>query len=230
MWNRNLGIDLIVQTIVTEFEQESLLNSGEGFEKSIRELKKRFPECSEAKIIEILQLACSMYAYKTGEQSELVITAPNSFKLKTRKTKTVVAELIANAESSITLTGYSVSEYFSEMIDEIVRKSTQGLYVNLYINDVEKQQKHIDKLLIYAGKFIKIYNYNKENHDKMSALHAKIIVVDGRKSFVSSANLSYHGMQGNIEMGILIESEKRAKEIEEVLKVLKSQKVFLKYK
>lgn len=229
MWNRNLGIDLIVETIVNEFEQESLLNSGKGFDKSIQELKKRFPSCSETEIIEILQLACSLYSYKVQEQSELVVTAPNSFKLNTRKTKTVITELITNAEKSITLTGYSISEYFSEMIDVIVRKSTQGLYVNLYINDVERQQEHIDRLILYVGKFIKIYNYNKNNDDKMAALHAKLIVVDGYRSFVSSANLSYHGIKGNIEMGILIESEKKAKEIENILKTLRSLKVFGKY-
>jgi len=174
-------------------------------------------------------LACNLYSYRTLEQSELVVTAPNSFKLKTRKTKTVIEELIENAELSITLTGYSISDYFSEMIDTIVKKSTQGLYVKLYINDVERQQDKIDRLLPYAGKFIKVYNYNKQNDDKMAALHAKLIVVDGKKSFISSANLSYHGMQGNIEMGILIESKKKASEIEEILKTLQTQRVFEKY-
>lgn len=229
MWNRNLAIDLITEIIVNEFEQESLLKTGKGFEKSLVELQKRFPSCKLDEIVEILQLACNLYSYKTLDQSELVVTAPNSFKLKTRKTKTVIEELIENAELSITLTGYSISDYFSEIIDTIVKKSTQGLYVNLYINDVERQQDKIDKLLLYAGKFIKVYNYNKQNDDKMAALHAKLIVVDGKKSFISSANLSYHGMQGNIEMGVLIESEKKAKEIEEILKTLQMQRVFEKY-
>lgn len=229
MRNKNLAIDLITETIVNEFEQESLLLTGEGFEKSLIELQKHFPSCRPDEIVEILQLACNLYSYKTLEQSELVVTAPNSFGLKTRKTKTVVEELIENAERSIMLTGYSISDYFSEMIDIIVKKSTRGLYVNLYINDVERQQDKIDKLLLYAGKFIKVYNYNKQNDDKMAALHAKLIVVDGKKSFISSANLSYHGMQGNIEMGILVESEKKAKEIEEILKTLQMQRVFEKY-
>lgn len=41
---------------------------------------------------------------------------------------------------------------------------------------------------------------------QMAALHAKLLVSDAKKSLVSSANLSYHGMQGNVEMGFLIES------------------------
>ena len=50
------------------------------------------------------------------------------------------------------------------------------------------------------------------------------------KSLVSSANLSYHGMQGNIEMGFLIESHDKAKQIEEVMKEMVRMKVFGKYK
>lgn len=34
--------------------------------------------------------------------------------------------------------------------------------------------------------------------------HAKLIVLDVKKSLVSLANLSYHGMQGNVEMGLKV--------------------------
>lgn len=53
---------------------------------------------------------------------------------------------------------------------------------------------------------------------------------DVKKSLVSSANLSYHGMQGNIEMGFLIESHDKAKQIEEVMKEMVRMKVCGKYK
>lgn len=40
----------------------------------------------------------------------------------------------------------------------------------------------------------------------------------------------YHGMRGNIEMGFLIESHEKAKQIEEVMKEMVRMKVFGKYK
>ena len=67
--------------------------------------------------------------------------------------------------------------------------------------------------------------YQKQEDDKMAALHAKLIVSDVKKSLVSSANLSYHGMQGNIEMGFLIESHDKAKQIEEVMKEMPPQDI-----
>ena len=65
---------------------------------------------------------------------------------------------------------------------------------------------------------------------KKVALHEKLIVSKVKESLVSSANLSYHGMQGNIEMGFLIESFDRAKHIEEVMKEMVRMKMFGKYK
>lgn len=62
----------------------------------------------------------------------------------------------------------------------------------------------------------------------MAALHAKLLVSDTKKSLVSSANLSYHGMRGNVEIGFLLESPKKAKQIEEVMKELVWMKVFVK--
>ncbi len=230
MQNGDINIALIVETIVNEFELENILSSGNGYNKSFIEIKRQFPNCSSEEIYKIIKIACDMYSYKKGEKSELILTAPNSFKLKVRKTRTAINELISSAQKSIILTGYSISDYFTEMLDVILDKSKNGIYVSLYINDVEKHKVQLDKLLLYAGKYIKIYNYNKNNDDKMAALHAKLIIVDDHKSFISSANLSYHGMEGNIEMGILLESEKKAKDIEEIFKVLRVQKVFEKYK
>lgn len=106
----------------------------------------------------------------------------------------------------------------------------QGVYVNLYVNDAQKHQDVIERLNTYASKFIKIFSYNQQSDDKMSALHAKLIVVDRHTSLISSANLSYHGMQGNVEMGVLIESAEKAQEIESLLRTLREQKVFLKCK
>lgn len=43
---------------------------------------------------------------------------------------------------------------------------------------------------------------------------------------VSSANLSYHGMQGNVEMGIRLVLEDKAKQVEALLKEMVGMKVF----
>ena len=62
----------------------------------------------------------------------------------------------------------------------------------------------------------------------MSALHAKVISVDEIETFITSANLSYHGQEGNVELGTLIRSEKYAKQVKDVFTQLVFNKTFLK--
>ena len=61
----------------------------------------------------------------------------------------------------------------------------------------------------------------------MAALHAKVISVDQQHTLITSANLSYHGQQGNIEFGTLIESKQIAKQIDDVFTQLIFRKVFV---
>ena len=48
-----------------------------------------------------------------------------------------------------------------------------------------------------------------------SALHAKCIVVDGRKALVTSANFTEAAQERNIELGLLVYSEAAATQIEQ---------------
>ena len=110
------------------------------------------------------------------------------------------------------------------MVDCIIQKSQKGVLVKFFVNQIENQT-HFDKLCRYKGKFLKIYNY-PPSADKMSALHAKVVCADQEKTLITSANLSYHGQEGNIELGTLIESRKTAKQVEELFTKLLFNKVF----
>ena len=50
--------------------------------------------------------------------------------------------------------------------------------------------------------------------------------MDQQQTLITSANLSYHGQQGNIELGTLIELKQIAKQIEDVFTKLTFSKVF----
>lgn len=229
MWDSSIRVDYIAGLIKDAVENYLVNEDDSSFTNAIIELKKSFSDCSEKEIMDILNICVQLYSAKQAEHIELVLTAPDSFRVKALRTKETLRKLIENAEKSLTITGYAVSEYFSDVLDGIIQKSQQGVYVRLYINDMEKQKSSLERLLAYRSRFLQIYEYQKQEEDKMAALHAKIIVSDAKRSLVSSANLSYHGMQGNIEMGFLIESLDKAKQIEEVLKEMVRMKVFCRY-
>lgn len=111
------------------------------------------------------------------------------------------------------------------LVDCVIQKSQEGVLVKFFVNDIESQ-KAFDRLCCYKGKFLRIYNYPKQE-DKMSALHAKVISVDQTDTLITSANLSYHGQEGNIELGARIHSKELAKQVEDIFTSLVFKRIFV---
>lgn len=223
----SLRADIIINTVAEELSAIANGNfDATQFPRSIEELHKVFPQLSDDKICDILLLMTRTMTQKESQNIELVVTAPDSFALKARATKNVVQEIISSAQKAIIITGYSISDYVSDFINMLVSKSQSGVLVRIYINKADSQGA-IDKIVRYQSKYLQVFNYTNET-DKMSALHAKIISVDNARTLISSANLSYHGMAGNIELGCLIDSKKTAVQVDELFKQLTRERVFTK--
>lgn len=195
-----------------------------GTANAVPMIKKGFPELSNPECAELVSLLETAITSGDADKVSLVVTAPPSFSINARTTMNVVQSMINGAERNILITGYSLSSYFSELVNTIIQKSQRGVFVKFFVNDLDKQPD-FDKVLRYKGRFLKVYNYHQDE-DKMAALHAKVISVDQRQTLITSANLSYHGQQGNIELGTLIESKQIARQIEDIFTKLTFSKVF----
>jgi phosphatidylserine/phosphatidylglycerophosphate/cardiolipin synthase-like enzyme len=211
----SISLDILLNQI----QEDALAKS----DSAIAEIRRRYPALSPREVNEIHTLITTSLKMDY-DKSSLVVTAPPSFAIKSKVTKVVVDSMLNGAQQSILITGYSLSDYFSDLIDCIIRKSQQGVFVKFYVNDIESQ-KCFDRLCSYKGKFLKIYNYPK-HANSMSALHAKVISVDQRETLITSANLSYHGQEGNIELGTHIVSQSIARQVEELFTKLLFLKVF----
>ena len=229
MWNTGVKIEYIAGLIADALDNYFVNGVNGQFNQARIELGNHFPNCSDEEITDIISLCMKLYSSKKTEHAELVLTAPDTFRVKALRTKDTLQKLIKDTEKSLIITGYAVSEYFADMLDVIIKKSQHGVYVRLYVNDIEKQKGTLDRFMAYQSRFLQVYEYQKQEDDKMAALHAKMLVSDGKRSLVSSANLSYHGMRGNVEMGFLLESHEKARQIEEVMKEMVRMKVFCKY-
>ena len=215
----NLKLDILLERIKRE-------NGQKPSDALMKEIKKQFPGAVDQETAKIHALVCEALSQNPEEKAKLVLTAPTSFSVRALSTKNTVLKMVTDASRSITITGYSLSEYFDDVVDMIIQKSREGVFVKFFVNNIDKQN-NFDKLLRYKGRFLELYNYrNKE--DQMSALHAKVISVDRRLTLITSANLSYHGQLGNIEMGSLIDSSDFAKKVEDVFTQLVFSKVFVK--
>lgn len=217
MPGRDINKGILINTIKSDYSN--------GTTKSVEILKRNYPELSQQKCESIIELINEAITSNEADKVSIVVTAPPSFAINARTTMSVVQSMISGAERNIIITGYSLSSYFSDLVDIIIDKSQHGVFVKFFVNDIDKQQG-FDKLLRYKGRFLNMYNY-KQSDDKMSALHAKVLSVDGYSTLITSANLSYHGQQGNIELGTKIDSKTVAKQIDDIFTKLIFSKVFV---
>lgn len=220
--NLDILLNAIKDTAPDSSDRQSTANA-----PVVNLIKKRYPNLSPAEAEEIYLLVSSALMANQGDRSELVVTAPPSFSVKARSTVNTVSSMILRAQNSILITGYSLSGYFGDLVDCMIQKSKSGVLIKFFANGLEGQAE-FEKLLKYRGRFLRIYNYQKPE-DPRSSLHAKVICVDQSKTLITSANLSYHGQEGNIEMGTYIESATIARQVDEVLTKLLFSKVFLEY-
>ena len=213
----SISLDILLNKILTD--------AISGGNESIRAIQKRYPSLSEKEAHEILAMV-SATAQSNDDSAELVVTAPPSFALKNKTDKGYrKRNSLWEARKSILITGYSLSDYFAELVDCVIQKSQEGVLVKFFVNDIESQ-KAFDRLCCYKGKFLRIYNYPKQE-DKMSALHAKVISVDQTDTLITSANLSYHGQEGNIELEARIHSKELAKQVEDIFTSLVFKRIFV---
>ena len=217
MPGRDINKEILINTIKSDYSN--------GTTKSVEILKRNYPELSQQKCESIIELINEAITSNEADKVSIVVTAPPSFAINARTTMSVVQSMISGAERNIIITGYYLSSYFSDLVDIIIDKSQHGVFVKFFVNDIDKQQG-FDKLLRYKGRFLNMYNY-KQSDDKMSALHAKVLSVDGYSTLITSANLSYHGQQGNIELGTKIDSKTVAKQIDDIFTKLIFSKVFV---
>ena len=216
MPGRIIDSDILFNTIKEDHANGTSMASGM--------LKQAFSGIDREESNDLSDLIAQAMQQDDSDKVSLVITAPPTFSINARTTMNVVSSMIENAESSILITGYSLSSYFADLLDTIIQKSQSGVFVKFFVNDIDSQES-FEKLLRYKGRFLKIYNFKKQD-DSMAALHAKVISVDQKKTLITSANLSYHGQQGNIELGMLAESRKIAKQLDDVFTKLIFEKVF----
>jgi len=220
MWNQSLTVDILADEIISEL----LINADSS--KAILAIKKEMPKLSDTDALKICQLVYALNEKNNTDNVEVVATIPISFKTKVRKTRPTIHELIIGATKRILLTGYSISSHLEEIFKLINAKSKQGVVVELYVNNYDSVKAVLSDIEHTKRHFFKVYEYSGKADDKMASLHAKIIIADEEKMLVSSANLSYHGFDGNIEIGTLVTSRKKVAQVQNIFSDLKRQKVF----
>jgi len=232
MWHKNTIVSLVARKIRNDMIRfKAKIDNGEILENdvlefsSIMEMKKRIPDITNEQCVFILQLGFNLLDDKDTEDCTLIVTAPVPSGLNARRTEPTYIDLIKKAKKSILLTGYSISMYAEDLINELRYAAKCSIPIDFYVNDYVKYKNLIEPLESLKSPYVRIYDFVKPEESYQS-LHAKVLIIDNEEILITSSNLSYNGMGGNIELGVLIKSNDKSREIRKVFNKLYESKNF----
>jgi phosphatidylserine/phosphatidylglycerophosphate/cardiolipin synthase-like enzyme len=155
---------------------------------------------------------------RVGASVDLVWTGPESTSGSARDTATVVRELFTHARISVLVAGYSF-DHGTEIFETLHRAvAAHNVEVTLFL-DIPRapSERNVDAhVAAWVNRFLLenwrcssaptiYYDPRTVNPGLFASLHAKCIVVDERKSLVTSANFTDRGQSRNVEVGVLID-------------------------
>ncbi len=174
------------------------------------------------------------------DEVELVWTGPEGVSSVSRDTWVAVTELFRSAESEIVLASYALVKG-KALLEELAKRMREvpALKVRMYLHVDRPYKDTTTSEAELLRKFAEDFRDNQWPGDvrlpevyfdprtvqvsteKRASLHAKTIVVDGKRAFVTSANLTEAAQQRNIEAGVLIENVQFAKALREQFEALR---------
>jgi phosphatidylserine/phosphatidylglycerophosphate/cardiolipin synthase-like enzyme len=145
---------------------------------------------------------------RTGESSTLVWTGPAVRGSTLRTTAEAMAEIIEGARSQILVSTYSLRQEVPDpgrgLLARLGRARERGVGVTLVVHQDEANRTALRAGWPPESPAPRLLTWPTPEGDEMVKLHAKIVVADDRTLLVTSANLTYHGLFANLELGILV--------------------------
>lgn len=142
------------------------------------------------------------------QSTELVWTGPTTPFVSARRTEQALLQVIAAAKRTLIITSF-VAYDVSTIAKALNDASTRGVGVSMLL---ESSQDHGGSISFDAiGKMralvpcAKLYAWSERPAQFAEGrVHAKVAVADGDMCFITSANLTGHAMEQNMEAGVLL--------------------------
>jgi cardiolipin synthase len=142
-----------------------------------------------------------------AETIDLVATGPSSPFVSIRHTKTVLIEVIDRAQRELIVVSYAAYKV-PELVSALERARRRGVVVRLILESTADSGGALthDGAAAFQSlrDNVEMYVWPLEKRPVGSRLHAKVAVADGEVAFVTSANLTGHALDQNLEVGVLI--------------------------
>lgn len=164
---------------------------------------------------------------------EICWTGPDAEGPLVTSNAAAVKELLASCDDTgtILLVGYSVTvgenSFMEQVRDLLVDASKRHARIQIVLHRDEDGKNHHELLKgwdVFARK-PQIYTWQPPPDHPYTKLHAKCLVVDRLQMLVTSANFTFHGLESNIELGLLVRNQPLATAVHDRFQLLINSKV-----
>lgn len=155
---------------------------------------------------------------RLAPQVEVVWTGPDTGGPMVRPTAAVLAEMLRRTRSGgeILMVGYSLTAQDGSQMIEIIEllgaASRNQAQITVVLHKDNEAQNRANLLAVWDVFAVKptIYTWEPQAAALYTKMHAKALVVDRVDVLVTSANLTYHGLHENIELGLRVRGPQAA--------------------
>ena len=189
-------------------------------------------ELSSDELASMLIASTHVYTKAALEQStELVWTGPTSPFVSARRTEQALLQVINSAEESLFITSF-VAYDVPSIVNALNTSSDQGVVISMLLELSQENGGSINFDVIAKMRVLvpsaKLYAWrNKADAFYDGRVHAKVAVADAQTCFITSANLTGHAMEKNMEAGVLIKGGNLPKLLHSHLKALIDVKIIV---
>jgi phosphatidylserine/phosphatidylglycerophosphate/cardiolipin synthase-like enzyme len=135
--------------------------------------------------------------------AELVATLPPNTPGIARPTERVVREMVTSATREIVLLGYEFTDL--DLVTLLGEAAARGADVIEICDRGRGSARRILDAWPTGSRLPRIFHDRvRSDSAPYASMHAKCLLVDGRDLLVTSANFTFHGLHGNIEIGIRV--------------------------
>jgi hypothetical protein len=143
-----------------------------------------------------------------GPACELVWTGPVGAGGGVRSTAEVVREMLESPKRTVVVVAYSVwlGAAAKGVVARLAELSTSEVRVRFLLDERYQEGwsiQQIRRAWPSAAPPPSLFTWEAPE-DEIAKLHAKVLLVDGRDLLITSANLTEHGLAGNLEFGVRI--------------------------
>lgn len=146
--------------------------------------------------------------------AELVWTGPEQRTSAARDTAVVLNDLFTRARERVLLAGFTF-DHAAEVLRPLWEAAKRGVAVRLFV-DAQAAPGFATKNWPFGPPLPELFVF-RPAEGVYASLHAKCVVVDGRWTFVTSANFTARGQSRNVEVGVLVDDAHLAAALEHQL-------------